>query len=71
MSRFKEGDVVDIWWPSNDGSGYKTGTIVEILDDVNAMVKFDGGTPVKCYVVHAIPHMKFMVIGEGSCNDTK
>ena len=71
MSRFKEGDVVDIWWHYIDGNGYKTGKILKILDDVNAIVQFDGWTPCKCYIDRALPHREYDIMGDAPCNDTK
>ena len=69
MSSFKEGDVVDIWW--RDIKSYRTGKILKILDDVNAIVQFDGWTPCKCYIAHALPHREYDIMGDAPCNNTK
>lgn len=66
MSRYEEGDVIDVWWhPLTGHSHYRTGTVIKVLDDVNAMVIFDDNeTPCKCYIDKALPHREYKIIGD-------
>ena len=51
---------------------YRKGTVVEILDDVNAMVRFDDlCMPCKCYIDHTIPYRSYEIMGDNICSHTK
>lgn len=73
MSRFVEGDVIDIWWhPSTGHAYYRMCTVIKVLDEVNAMVLFDNkGTPCKCYIDKALPHREYKIMGDYTCSNTK
>lgn len=72
MSRFKEGDTIYVWWHTMAHNEYRKGTVVEILDDVNAMVRFDNiDMPCKCYIDSALPYRSYEIMGDRICSHTK
>ena len=72
MSRYKEGDVIYVWWHGIGRTYWRKGTVVELLDDVNAMVRLDDWSePCKCYIDNALPYRAYEIMGDVACEHIK